>query len=238
MQTFHFNAPRAGVVTATWALASDSAAPYGYDGNDFAQGLIGTLMMAEELAAQAGVVAPVLLDGEPVVPIGAARDKIKTFADPAVRTLYLASYAAVRELHDTARPRQVGTPLGVQPLIAGAFVGAPILAIAFLVPVLVAVVAIAAVIAGAWYAVEAKKTEIEVAGHNLRQAQLAQSYTGLGLAAMKSGQPIPDNVWQGLGVLADQEAAHGAWIWPVVLVGGAIVAGGGAYLALRKSGRG
>jgi hypothetical protein len=236
MQTFYYNAPRAVAVTATWALASDSAAAYAYDGHDFAQGLIGTLMLAEELAAQAGVVAPVLLEGEPVIPIGAARDKIKSFSDPAVRTLYLASYAAVRELHDTAKPRRTGTPLGLQPLLGAAFVGAPILAVAFLVPVLVAVVAVAAVIAGAWYAVEAKKTEIEVAGHNLRQAALAQSYTGLGLAAMKSGQPIPDNVWQGLGGLADQEAAHGAWIWPVVVVG-AIAVGGGAYLALQHRGR-
>lgn len=227
--TYTLDSVRSTEVVATWALASDSTRPYAYAGKDHAAGLLSTLYGAELLAVQAGAVKPSTLNGVQVVVVGQARDAIKSFSDPAVRTLYLASYGAVRMLNDTAVPRQPTTPYGLAPPTGDSL---PIV-----VPIVIAIVAIAGVVAGAWYMTSTKNTEIEVQGHNLRQAQLANSYTAMGLAAMKAGQPVPPQVWQGLTDLAAQEADHNAWVVPTLTIAGGVAAGLGGWWWWKNRGR-
>jgi len=236
--SYSFDPVRAGAILASWGTVSDDVSGYKYVGSDVAQGLIGTLATAEELAAAAGVAKYVDLGSGDVLVLGAARDQVRSSSDDAVRTLYLASYGAVRAIHDAAKlaDAQASNPpiggFGPAPGYASdREIGFPI------IPIVLAVVGIAGLIAGAWYATTTHIAAIEVAGHNARQATLANSYTAIGAAALKAGQPIPDSVWAGLKSLAEQEAEHSG-PWPYVLGGGIVLGAvaGGIYLAAKYGG--
>jgi hypothetical protein len=218
---------------------------YAYKGNELAQGLMGTLVNAELLAANAGVTHMIQLpDGtRGIMEIGAARDNIDQ-APESIRTLYLAAHGAVREVNQRAVPRQQGTPWGLANALPTT--GLPqieVVPVFFpIIPVIVAltVVGVAGVVATAWYATSTKNTETQVQGDSLQKTIAADRALEVAKGMIAAGQPIPKDVWGVFGDVANGE--HKAGIWDTVkpfAAGVAIgVVGLGGYAIYKTHHRG
>lgn len=221
----NFQYDPAAAATSIFRMGGAPSSRVKLTGESWAQGAMGALFAAEMLAAKAGIVPLVTLaDGtQGIVNIGAARSVIdKAPAD--VRTIYLATHGAVRVTHAQAAPAQSstallpgGTELGFVPLV---------------IPIVV--VAVAAVIATAWYFKE--KAEIEVAGQNLRTTSIAATIASLATQQLATTGKIDPALYAALGGLAGQEQNHAldSFLIPAA-VGGAFVLGvGGLWWAHRN----
>jgi len=223
--------PRVGAaVLASMAIAPDGACNLLSD--DFAQGAMATLVNAELLAAQHGLVPSVPMpDGSPGVlikTVGLARDRLKD-APEQVAVAYLVAQNAVRMAHLNAGRANGGEGFILRPggSLEPAVVFAPIVVGAIVVVVL----GLAAIIAHEYgtFATETAKTQILVNGENLRKISLANGV----LAHAASGAPLDANSAKVLGDIAESEKKFndGGFPWGLALGGVAIV--GGGYLAIR-----
>jgi hypothetical protein len=219
--TFDFDPTRAVEVLTRMKTATDG--PIALDGTDWAQAAMGTLLQAEFLAADAGVVPWFTLPtGEKgVLTVGAARERIDD-APEDVRTIYLATHGIVRATHAQARPWDGHTPtlsgLAIDEL------GNPTIVIA------VTVVAIAAIIGTAWYLTS--RSSIEVEGRNVRTTALAADVAALARDQLAKNGSIDPGVWDVFKSIADAESGHAIAI-PLIL-GGIALAGVGGALAWRR----
>ncbi len=235
MTQFDFAPATSKQVRDSFAFAAANRT-YAYKGNDLAQALMGTLVNAEILAANAGVTHMIQLpDGtRGVMEIGAARDNIDN-APESIRTLYLAAHGAVREVNQRAVPRQAGTPWGLANALPTS--GLPQLEVvpAFfpIIPVIVAltVVGVAGIVAGAWYAASTKNTETQVGGDTLQKTIAADRALEAAKAMIAAGQPVPKDVWGVFGKVASGEHEAGIidQVKPFVIGAAVGVLGLGGY---------
>jgi len=195
-------------------------------GNDFVNGAMGALFNAERLAAAAGVVPTVKIDGEDaVVGIGQAREKIDS-ADPTVRILYLSTSALVRQTHASAV--RVQEPASSDSGDLGLAQ----------VAVVIIVLGVAAIIATAGYFVA--REAIQVAGKSLRAIAAASDMAKLAEEQLRTTGKIDPAIVQALRdpsvtAAAEEEAAKTSGLGKIALIGGGLLAaGGGLYFAHRK----
>jgi len=221
--------PRVGAaVLASMSIAPDGACNLLSD--DFAQGAMATLVNAELLAAQHGLVPSVPMpDGSPGVlikTVGLARDRLKD-APEQVAVAYLVAQNAVRMAHLNAGRAADGQGFILRP--GGSF--EPTIAPVVVGAIVVVVLGLAAVIAHEYgtFATETAKAQILVNGENLRKISLANGV----LAHAASGLPLDANSAKVLGDIAESEKKFndGGFPWGLALGGVAIV--GGGYLAIR-----
>lgn len=179
-------------------------------GETYAQGLMGSLVSAEYLAASTGVVPFVEVNGvRGISVVGAARQKFDSPTPPpgmlpetweAVRTLYLAAHGAVRQAHNAARPLAPGeNALQDVPL-------PPIGAVPIIVVVALACVGIAAVIAGAKYLSDTQIARITVEGETARSVARTKAATDMAQASFDKTGQIPAAFWLSLKDQAEIEA--------------------------------
>lgn len=226
-KAFGFSPPLAADAIARFKGASDGQIRL--LGDDWAQGAMGALFNAEYLAAQAGVVPFFTLpDGSKgVLNIGGARAHIDK-APEAVRTIYLASHGVVRATHAQAHAASPNTPhLASGPLgeLSEAEIGAVPLA------VYVVAVAVAAIVAGAWYL--KTKTEIEVEGKNLRTTATISEINALATAQLATTGKIDPALYDALKSMAGAEEAHLSWVPYAVGAGAVVAAAGGLWIWKR-----
>lgn len=218
--TFHLDPAKA--FAAINAMHEAGIGPTAIAGEAWAQGAMATLLRAEFLAAQAGVV-PWFEDPttgvKGILNVGAARERIE-HATEAVRTMYLGTHALVRRTHATAAEWKGSAPvLGM--LEEAEELGAPVLVIALVV------VAIAGIVATAWYFTH--QTTIEVEGRNLRSTAIAFDLLELArLQYEKTGQ-IDPKLYETFGELAKSERTSSSLEWPLILVASAVTVGAGLF---------
>lgn len=101
-----------------------------------------------------------------------------------------------------------------------------------IVPIIVlVVVGVAALAAGAWYASETKKTQIETDARKAIEMSKAAKAAELGMEALRQGKPIPQGVWDSLKPAAEKERGM-----PWVTVGLGVAVGVGlSYGAYRAA---
>ena len=231
MSTFAWEPVRGEDVLARMGTVPEGQ-PVRMLGDDWGQAALTTLFHAEMLAARAGVVPFFTLpDGtQGIVNVGAAREKIDR-APSDVRTIYLGAHGAVRATHARAQNGQASTmPLpGYVPTVNGLeTIGLPIV-----VPIVIGVVALAAVIAGAWYMT--RKAEIEVDGRNLRTTSAASTIAAMAHEQLTTKGAIDPGLYEVLKAYAGAESQVGAGLpsWLLPAAGGVVVLGGGVW-ALSK----
>lgn len=209
-------AEAATTLTALRGLPANDEGKVKILGTKLAQAQLHTLVNAEFLAAQAGIVPWIELpDGtKGVGVIGAARDKIDApTVPPDVRTAYLAAHGLNRRIAITATPSTSTTP-DIKGLLGPS--GAPILEepppIGLLgvddVAIALVVLGVAAICATAWYAATTKKAVAEL--ETRKAVELSQTNGLLNLAMeqlRKTGKVQPEIV-AALAPASTEEAAH------------------------------
>jgi hypothetical protein len=193
-------------------------------GDDWAQAAIGALLLAESLAADAGVVPFITLpDGtRGLVSVGAAREQIDR-APPDVRTIYLAIHALVRATHASARP--VAAPTSTE---------APLAAVPVVVWAILAL-GVGALVAGAVYALHSDTIEVE--GRNARTTAIAATIAALAREQLAHTGHIDPQVWEELRALAASEETRPSLV-PLLAIGGLALGGVGGALAWSRWRRG
>ncbi len=206
-----------------------------FDGNALAQGYFASLVSAELLAAEAGLVKfSELPDGQGgmfrgIASVGGARAKLPP-ADTrdekmrAVRALYLASHGSVRQAHANTRPGGAHVPDKAVRVEVG-FIPAAVYLVA---------VGVAAIVAGAYYATETEKQRVIVQGENARA--VARNTLALKAAEleMRATGHIPRELWGFLEGEANAEAKAKTPLGlplPLLVAGGAAAVGAVAYFA-------
>ncbi len=222
------------LVKATAAIATMTRAPDGVvaiAGDAWTHGAMATLLRAEFLAAQAGVV-PWFQDPESgalgVLSIGAARERIQ-HAPEDVRTMYLGTHALIGRTHATALlwdgKTSVLSGFDEESALAEPVTGTAIL-------VAVVVVAIAGILAGAWYLNE--HATIETDGRNLRTTAVAFDLLELARGQLATTGKIDPKLWEVFKTLADSERPSNATAYSIAAAVLAAAIGAG-YLAWSKS---
>lgn len=214
---FQFDPARASAILPRMGRAPD--APVAMHGDDWAQGAMGALVRAELLAAQAGVVPWVMTEGgEPgIALVGAARERIDA-APEDVRTIYLATHAAVRTTHARAAEWH-----GTAPALEGA-IGNPLVVPAW--AIVLCVGAVASALATAWYLTGSKV--IESVGTTIRQTAYASRVADLARDELAKTGRISPGAWEALRRgQTDERDEDRSW-WPWAIGGGVAVAGAGA----------
>jgi hypothetical protein len=185
---------------------------------------MGALYQAEMMAAEHGLVPLVELpdagDGERVkgvLTIGAARERIDE-APEDVRTLYLAAHRAVRTTHAGA------SEVSGHASDLGAIDDESAIGLLPVIPIIIAltVLGVASIIAGAWYLTK----RVEVDGANARATSLSSDAIEL----VRSGKPVPKELWDVMRALASQ-GNDGVpwWVWGL----GGVAVTGASVLAWR-----
>jgi hypothetical protein len=212
MTTFDFDP-----VASADALAHMASAPDGLvalDGTQWAQGAMGALMRAEFLAASAGVIPWITLeDGtQAIASVGAARDVIDR-APESVQTLYLATHGIVRQTHAKALVWDGQTPMlqagdelemGLAPLV-----------------VVVLVLGVAAILAGAAYFIH--QDTIEAEGRNLRTTAILNSTLELARKQLEQTGKIDPAISDIFRELAGAERKESGVDWKVWALGGGLL---------------
>lgn len=174
----------------------------------YAQGLISSLVAAEWLAAQCGVVPFVEIEGQRgIAQVGGARVRMQSETPPdgvppelyeGVRTIYLAAHGAARRATNaTTISTTPANPLAEMPPPIGAIP----------VAVWIACVAIAAVIAGAKYASDAVQESIRVDGETARANARMKLLSDAASKVFDATGTIPREFWEGVAGEAHAEAA-------------------------------
>jgi hypothetical protein len=233
MATFPWRPLDSAAMLGRLAVLPAPPRPRVLEGGDLANAQIGALVSAELLAAEAGLVPLVTLPNgaQGVVAIGAARSKLDQ-APESVRTIYLAAHGTARRLTALARPAAT-TALDPQLYGAGAVAGdaGRIGALPLLGYVTLTVLGVAATVAAAWFAVEARRAAVEADATLTGDLGRANTVATLALAELKATGRVSPGVWEALKPAAKAEASHG-WILPAAVV--AAVAVGGAVYVLRR----
>ncbi len=202
-------------------------------GPQLAQGSMLALYQAEYLAAEAGVVPFTVIEGQRgILNIGAARaiiDTDKWTPKPgvdveALRIAYLGAHGAVRQAHVLAQQASSDTPLTLPS--GEAEIGLIQIPIAYVVAV--TVVAVASVVAGAWYLGGTAEQKIRSEAANLRQISAASAIVALAEKEFATTGKWPAAAYDALAKTAQTEREAGPVNWIPWVVGGAIVVGAGA----------
>jgi hypothetical protein len=239
---FELQLDRSTAALNRWKHAPDGV--LALHSHDWAHGSMGALLSAELLAAEAGLVPWIdLPNGDKgIATIGEARSIIDN-APPGVRTLYKATHGVVRMTHATAKAAGANVPsLGeildphpVNDAIALAGLeGEPELG-AIPVALIVGCVAIAAIIAGAWYL--RQETKLEVEGKNTRHAAELAQLSATARESLRVTGKIDENLYKLYEPFAALDKATSGLSWPLIAGGVGISAIGGAYLYRRFAGR-
>jgi hypothetical protein len=207
--------------------------------HDWAHGAMASLYGAELLAAEAGVVPFLTLDnGEKGVPsIGGARSKLHK-ASREVAVIYRAMHATVRLTHATAAPARPnvpelgalleGHPIEDALMLSGLEGVDPELGFLPAAAIVVIVLGVAGLIAGAWYLREEKKLEVE--GKNTRFIAAITQLADLGREQLRLTGKIDKGLISSLEEVADKDTGSDAGTpWPIWAGGALLCAAGGGY---------
>lgn len=223
--TFSWDTSRGDQMIAAFGGAPSN--PVAVDPHDFSQGCMTALVAAELLAAQAGLVAfvPTPSGDQGVVAVGTARNTIY-YADPVTRSSYLAVHGAVAKANSTETDAQSGTSALAVPAAQGTTI-APL--------VVLAVIGVAAIIAGAAYLAYTQGQQIQVDGQNLRAIAATKAWADQGRAAMKAGVRLPDSYWSALGPIVNANPSDGTPWWQPLAVGTGLIGAGVAGSLLLQN---
>lgn len=202
VSTVQVDASMGSMVLGLW-LKNQAGPLNAYTGKETGAALLTALFSAEQLAEQAGLASR---SGEGTLILGGAKARIGE-APEDVRTLYLATYAAVQRTHDSVAPSISGLGsglggIGVWPVGVWVLLG----------------IALASSIAGGtYYATETSKTKVIIDGQSAQQAAAAAAASQVAKEALAKGQPIPPELWQAFKPLAAIEGSS-----PILYVGAAV----------------
>lgn len=226
----------------------------GIAGTDLLDGAAHSLLKAEFLAAQAGVVpfVPLPGGGQGVLTVGGALSQPDhAWPDPLLRTLYLANHRGMSAIHAETSARRITTPELVVPELAPVDIqsvalewggvgahGATLGVIPAIAWVAIAAVGILATIAATYYATRTKETEIETESELLNNQFKMGKLTDLAIAQLQTkGHIQPDLIKAIAGI---KGSTSNSYFWPGVAlgVGGVVItATGVAVVVIRRKGR-
>ncbi len=258
---------RGAAVSAALMAVPDQGGSVAMLGGQLREGALTTLLRAELMAAQAGIVpffdlGPPL--GKGVVSVGAARERLSdsnlaaltglggafltnnptaknTDADERlarlrdVRTVYLAAQGAVRRAGAFARPAKEETPRIAGHDLMGIELEHRIesLGLGPIVVVALVVMGVAAIAAGAWWAVKWKEKDVELEVEKARVLASTGTLSDLARTQIASGQPVDPQIIAALSDLGKREA-KASWM-PAAVLGavGTVALGTGVYVVTR-----
>jgi len=249
---------RAHAVFEAWGKLSDATVydpayvrrggPVKMAGHDLLDGAGFSLLKAEFLAAQAGVVPFMTLPGggKGVMTVGgalAARDD--AWPQPELKTLYLLNHKGAAALHSSTNKARVGTPPLTIPATSPSQaqdmalfydqVGAGAANLGVVPPVawlVVAAVGILATMAASYYATRTKLEEIQVDAALAKHQYAVGNLTDLAQQQLATTGKIDPAL---IGAIKNT-GSDSAWLlWPYIAIGaGALIAGGaGTWWVLR-----
>jgi len=199
-------------------------------GRNLREGLLASLVSAELLAAQAGLVPFIQLPGSQrgVAVLGAAREKIDQAPEP-VRVIYLAAQGAARQAQSHAHK---SGPVTITARVDGPIaqlqaLGQPIGDIGDfgITAIVLTVIGVAAVCATAWFAKGVVEQIIQTRADDLRATYAADTAAKLAMAQIAAGQPVDPSVWETLKGVAQRETRDNL-LAPGLLVGAGVVGAG------------
>jgi hypothetical protein len=211
--------------------------PIGLRGTDLLDGGVVAALKSEWLAASAGVVPflPLPGGGQGVLTIGGAlRTPDSAWSDPVVRGLYRSAHQNLRRLHGQAIKRRIGTPRLVLPGAGQqalspqqrAALQSEELAVPPAVWVVVSVVGVLATVAGAWYAVRTKETEIQTEAELLQRQATIGRLSDLASAQLQSTGEIQPDLVEAIRATGAEDVGQEE-VWPWVMGGVGLAAAGG-----------
>jgi hypothetical protein len=213
---------------ALTAMRSSPDGRVGLSGDAWAQAAMETLVRAELLAAQAGVV-PWFVDPETgergILTVGAAREHMDQ-APEDVRTMYLGTHALVRQTHAMAAPWKDAPLLGTLEPPRNERHALAEIATGVVVVIALVAVAVAAIVATAWYFDHHSTVEVE--GKNLRTTAIASALLETAREQLATTGQIDPKLWEVFKALAENERETS---WVPYAIGGAIVVAGAGTLA-------
>ncbi len=196
-------------------------------GQNLRAGCLASLYSAEVLAATAGVVPFFDLgNGEKgVAVLGGARDKLAS-APESVRTIYLAAHGAARQAQAHAREASAAIPLSqrIDGALAVVQTGAAIGALPLVAVIVITVLGVAAIVAGAWFAKGVVEKVVQTHADDLRASYAVDQAAKLATLQIASGQPVDPGVYEVLKAAATKEQ-QSTTIVPALCVGAVGVAG-------------
>jgi hypothetical protein len=174
-------------------------------GQNLRAGLLASLYSVEMLAATAGVVPFLELDGvKGVAVLGGARDKLAS-APESVRTIYLAAHGAARQAQAHAREASSSVPLSQRTDGALATVQQSIGVVPLAVVVVVTVIGVAGIVATAWFAKGVAEKIVQTHADDLRASYAVDQASKLAMAQIAAGQPVDPGIYEVLKAAAKKE---------------------------------
>jgi hypothetical protein len=207
----------------------------------WAQGALTSLYGAELLAAEAGLVPFIQLENgqRGIATIGEARTRLDK-APPEVGRIYRALHAAVRQTHAKAAPArpevpELGELLEGHPIedalaLSGLYGETdPELGVvpAVLIAIVVGVVAVAGIVATAWYMRDEKR--IEVDGQNTRFIAAITALTDLAREQLRLTGKIDPALLGSIDKVTENVPESNGVSWPFIAGGAVLCAAGGGY---------
>lgn len=221
-----------------WGSLVDATGPVGMVGHDMLDAAAFSLLKAEFMAAQAGVVpfVPLPGGGQGVLTVGGAIGKPESaWPQAELRHLYMLNHRGMASIHASVEAKRPKTPdLVIVPAAAPTEIDAAPFVVPVAAWVVLGAVGILATIAGTYYATRTEETKIQVdaglAGQQFKTsalADLAQKELAL------RGSLSPELIKAIAGV---KGGGSSSYFWPGVAIGAgtAVAAGAGAFAYSRK----
>lgn len=217
-------------------------------GTDLLDGAAFSLLKAEFMAAQAGVVpfVPLPGGGKGVLTVGGALSQPSNkWPQPELETLYYLNHKGIASLHASVNRARPTTPKLVIPSLSPSTIaddaafwnqvgaGAAKLGIPQVAWLVIAAVGILATVAATWYATRTKLEEIQVDAKLARDQRAIGSLTDLAQQQLANTGKIDPGL---IAAIRNTGTDTGWGMWPYLAIGtgAAIAAGTGVALAMRK----
>lgn len=234
-----------GGIAAPTAGASNNIA---MQGTDLLDGAAFSLLKAEFLAAQAGVVpfVPLPGGGQGVLTVGGALSQPSNkWPQPELETLYFLNHKGIASLHASVTRARPTTPRLTIPALSPGQVqddaafwasvghGAAKLGVLPVAWLVVAAVGILATVAATWYATRTKLEEIQVDAKLARDQRAIGSLTDLAQQQLANTGKIDPGL---IAAIRNTGTDTGWGVWPYVAIGtgAALVGGTGVAMFMRK----
>lgn len=230
---------RSAAVFNAWGKVPKQTTPIGMIGHDLVDGAAFSLLKAEFLAAQAGVVpfVPLPGGGKGVLTVGGAlAEPDQKWPQEELRTLYMLNHKGIAAIHGSVNRRRIGVSmLEVGPVdpatiqdqaayFAEVGAGAAQMGVIPAAWLVIAAVGILATVAASYYATRTKLEEIQVDAQLAKDQHAIGNLTDLAQQQLAATGKIDPNL---IAAIRNTGSSTSWGVWPYVIGGAGLVAAGG-----------